>query len=137
MLCLNGVRMALATRTSLFLQRWASGRSYEDSSPYKVLSQVPQAETDEIGFFKRHWVEPKSVLDQTMVARLCTGKYRTTWKEAALMKDPISLVQYSPVVAEGAAEDHLRPWHMRRGKCALVFRSMPCSGSRRHHSRYH
>lgn len=98
MLCLNGVRMARATRTSLFLQRWASGRSYEDSSPYKVLSQVPQAETDEIGFFKRHWVEPKSVLDQTMVARLCTGKYRTTWKEAALMKDPISLVQYSQLL---------------------------------------
>ena len=91
------MRMARAPAAAI---RRASGRSYEDSSPYKVLSQLSQGHTvaQEVGFFKRSWVEPKSVLDQAMVARLCTGKYRTTWKEAALMKDPISLVQYTQLL---------------------------------------
>jgi len=79
----------------------SSAASYDDSSPYaKLVEQAagsPQR-VDLHGFFDRQWLEPFSVFDLAFVQHLCTGKYRTTWKSTGLMKDPVSLVQYTQLL---------------------------------------
>ena len=78
-------------------------RSFDDTSPYaKLVEQAtgsqPAQLGDMISFFDRQWFEPFSVLDLAFVQHLCTGKYRTTWKNTGLMKDPVSLVQYTQLL---------------------------------------
>ncbi len=77
-------------------------RAYDDTSPYVHLAKDVNVETSPNlqSFWEREWLEPESTLSLGHVQYLCIGKYRTEWKGAALMKDPVSLIQYQKLLAK-------------------------------------
>eukprot|EP01048_Picozoa_sp_COSAG05_P016111 COSAG05_NODE_2031_length_3669_cov_1.983193_4_plen_439_part_00 len=79
-----------------------AGRSFEDASPYLALADLEQDDIlhGQQSWWDRSWLEPESAFDLGTVQTLCVGKYRTQWKAATLMKDPISLVHYRKLLSK-------------------------------------